>query len=283
LKSIHAYIIAVILMCLAACDVSNSNKQNSDPIAEAFGHKLYESDIESYIQSYPIQSDRQFAVSQYIDKWLMEVFLIEEAKKKIKDRKNINTFVKRYERSLIIQELENTYVQNELDTFIKAEEIDSFFNFRKEDFLLQESIIRFLFIKVQKDLDNDTLTGLWETEDLPALNQYVAINNGLALIDPQEWYSVSTIKNIVPLGLYAKISLKRPNTYTYKENDQHFYLKVLEIISEKDAAPVSFVRERIKLRILQDRIRTLLKNKKTALFNAKINSKQIKIYGKENN
>ena len=94
---------------------------------------------------------------------------------------------------------------------------------------------------------------------------------------------MSRPRNIVPPKLYAKISLKKSNSYTHKENDQHFYLKLLEIIADNDDAPVSFVKERIKLRVIQDRIRSMLKRAKARLFDSKIKSKQIKIYGKENN
>ena len=269
-------------ICILACNFSGSKKNDSALVAEAFGHELYLSEIEPYLLNEFNASDSQYTISQYVDKWLMEVILLEEAEKKIKDRVKINELVESYKQSLIVQELESNYVNEALDTLVSSSEIDTFFKYHKEDFRLHEGIMRLLFIKIPTTNNNDTLENLWETEDLPALKQFSSSNNGFALVDAEEWYQLSFLKNILPTEIYAKVSLKKADTYEFDSNDQHFYLKVLEIVNENDEVPVSYVKERIKLRIIQDRIQALLKKKKSALFNAKIKSKQIKIYGKDN-
>ena len=282
MKKAPAYCFILIALSISACDISNSKNDDSTLIAEAFGQKLYSSEIDPYLLKDHNSSDSIYMISQYVDKWLMEQMLLNEAEKKIKNRSKINEMLRSYERSLLVQELENMYVDNEVDTIVSSAEIDTFFKYNKEDFKLQEGILRMLFIKVADTFNSDTLESFWETEDLPALNHYVGSREGIALLDIGEWYQFSLLKNLLPSDIYAKVSLKKADSYTFNSNDQHFYLKVLEIIDEKDDAPVSFVKDRIKLRIIQERIQSLLKKKKADLFNAKIKSKQIKIYGKEN-
>ncbi len=265
---------------LSSCDNLLQERKDSNTIAEAYGHKLYQEDIDPYLQDAESQLDSQFITSRLVDDWLMDIMIYEETKSRINDRTTINKLVEDYEQSLIINTWERDVVNNYLDTLIAREEIDSFFINHKEDFLLEEPILRLLFIKLGDDYDLDTLDELWKTEDLPALRQFCTQNNAQCLLDPSEWYDRSTLKSIIPVDLFAKVSLKRADSYAFTENDKEFYLKILEVIDDKDEIPVEFVQERIKLRILQDRRKLLIRSQKAQLFNEKIKSKKIKIYGK---
>jgi len=259
--------------------------KSKDPnlVAEAYGKKLYIQEIVSGIGNFNNPIDSQIAATRFIDEWLIDLILFEEAQKKLKDKKRIQKLIQDYERSLYISELENRIVKNLLDTVVAQEAIDTFYLKHSEDFKLSEPIVRLLLIRLDSVRDASTLKNLWTTEDLPALKIYVEKSQGLAFLDPQEWQYISDLRSISPESLFAKISLNRPGEYALEQNDQHFYLKVLEIIDQNDLPPMEFVKERIKLRILQDRIKALLKSHKSELFNEKIQSKEIKIYGNKNN
>ncbi len=282
MKWFYIHLSFLCIIYLYSCDSIANNDDNGELIAEAYQQKLHKRDVEPYLVNASTALDSQFVISRFVDEWLMDIILIEEAKKKIKNRTKIQELVKKYEQSLIINELESMYLKNELDTVIQTEEIDSFFNFHKEDFLLQDPIVRFLFIKLPESSINDTFAQIWETEDLPALREYVKLNNGVSILEAGEWQFLTSLKNITPTSLFNKISLNKPNVYSFEENDQHFYLKILEIINEKDSPPVEFVKDRIQMRILQNRIKALLKAKRNQLFSDRIASKEIKIYDKKN-
>ena len=272
--------ISIVSFLLYGCDMPTGGNSDGDVVAEAFGHKLYQKEVDAYMANLATAQDSQFIRSKIVDDWIMDRIIYEEANTKIKDKSKINKLVQGYRQSLIISEWEQDYIDASLDTFISQTEIDSFFNFHKEDFLLEEPIMRFLYVKLPSASVNDTFNDLWKTEDIPALIQYASQHNGLALLDIREWHKQSALKNIVPVALFAKVSLKKPNNYTLKENDTEFYLRIIEIINDKEDVPVEFVKERIKLRILQDRIKSLIKKKKSSLFEEKIKSKEIKFYGK---
>lgn len=276
------FLIAASLLLISCNGILDSSK---DPnlVAEAYGKRLYSQEVLDGIGNLSNPVDSQIAASRFIDNWLLDHILFEEAQKKIRDKKRIQNLIQDYERSLYISELENRIVENLLDTMVAQEAIDTFFAKHSEDFKLSEPIARFLLIKVDSIHDTDTLKNLWTTEDLPALKMYADNSQGLAFLDPQEWQYISDLRAVTPESLFAKISLNRPGEYALEENDQHFYLKVLEIIDQNDLPPKEFVKERIKLRILQDRIKALLKSHKSELFNEKIQSKEIKIYGNKNN
>jgi len=276
------FLISVSILGMS-CNGLLDKSKDPNLVAEAYGKKLYIQEIVSGIGNFNNPIDSQIAATRFIDEWLIDLILFEEAQKKLKDKKRIQKLIQDYERSLYISELENRIVKNLLDTVVAQEAIDTFYLKHSEDFKLSEPIVRLLLIRLDSVRDTSTLKNLWTTEDLPALKIYVEKSQGLAFLDPQEWQYISDLRSISPESLFAKISLNRPGEYTLEQNDQHFYLKVLEIIDQNDLPPMEFVKERIKLRILQDRIKALLKSHKSELFNEKIQSKEIKIYGNKNN
>jgi len=276
------FLISVSILGMS-CNGLLDKSKDPNLVAEAYGKKLYIQEIVSGIGNFNNPIDSQIAATRFIDEWLIDLILFEEAQKKLKDKKRIQKLIQDYERSLYISELENRIVKNLLDTVVAQEAIDTFYLKHSEDFKLSEPIVRLLLIRLDSVRDTSTLKNLWTTEDLPALKIYVEKSQGLAFLDPQEWQYISDLRSISPESLFAKISLNRPGEYALEQNDQHFYLKVLEIIDQNDLPPMEFVKERIKLRILQDRIKALLKSHKSELFNEKIQSKEIKIYGNKNN
>ena len=276
------FLISVSILGMS-CNGLLDKSKDPNLVAEAYGKKLYIQEIVSGIGNFNNPIDSQIAATRFIDEWLIDLILFEEAQKKLKDKKRIQKLIQDYERSLYISELENRIVKNLLDTVVAQEAIDTFYLKHSEDFKLSEPIVRLLLIRLDSVRDTSTLKNLWTTEDLPALKIFVEKSQGLAFLDPQEWQYISDLRSISPESLFAKISLNRPGEYALEQNDQHFYLKVLEIIDQNDLPPMEFVKERIKLRILQDRIKALLKSHKSELFNEKIQSKEIKIYGNKNN
>jgi hypothetical protein len=276
------FLISVSILGMS-CNGLLDKSKDPNLVAEAYGKKLYIQEIVSGIGNFNNPIDSQIAATRFIDEWLIDLILFEEAQKKLKDKKRLQKLIQDYERSLYISELENRIVKNLLDTVVAQEAIDTFYLKHSEDFKLSEPIVRLLLIRLDSVRDTSTLKNLWTTEDLPALKIYVEKSQGLAFLDPQEWQYISDLRSISPERLFAKISLNRPGEYALEQNDQHFYLKVLEIIDQNDLPPMEFVKERIKLRILQDRIKALLKSHKSELFNEKIQSKEIKIYGNKNN
>lgn len=273
-------IFATLFLLLTGCNNLRNQNGNDQLLAEAYGSKLYLSELGIYLEKAVSASDSQYIFTKYVDNWLMDEILYNEAHKVVATDQKINNLVEDYEKSMYINEYEKVIISNHMDTMIQKEEIDSFFKFHKNDFLLQEGILRFLFIKIPEGNDNDTISDIWKTEDLPALKNLSHQFGGISLLKPNEWQYISSFKNLMPENLFKKISLKKPAEYINYEDGYKFYIKILELINDKEATPVGFVEERIKHRILHNRMNVLLKNKKNELFDKNIKSKSIKIYNK---
>ena len=267
------------LTCLNSCQFGEKRSED-DLLAEVKGEKLYIQDISSSLSKAFNKTDSLFILNREVDTWVMEQIQYQEAKSTIRDKEDIKALTADYERSLYVNAFEKQILSESLDTLIENEEIDSFYKDHMEEFILQETIARCIMIKIPLSMDGDSIQELWKTEDIPALKAFVNSNDNFHILDLERWYYRSTLKNIMPEALYRKIAFTKSDNYTLQTDESKYYVKILEIAKAKETAPVSFVKERIKHRILQERIKSVLNTRKTQLYNEKIKSKAIKIYTK---
>ena|GEM_PF-588659 len=270
-------IIGGLCFFLYSCDQLRAPKNDTTILASAYGEKLYISELSDRLTDANSKSDSQFIISRYVDSWLMDKILIAEAQKNVKADKALDDKVNAYRKSLYIYELENYILQNHLNQTITQDELDTFYSKYSNDFITNEKICRLLYIKVPNSYDTDTLQSFWKTEDLPALNIYMQGDSTFALLDDKKWYSNSKIKSLLPTKLYKKINFSKTENYTYSSGETKYYVKLLESIKTNTAAPLSYVEDEIRDRILHDRSEKLLKEKRTEYFQANIKNKKITV------
>ena len=285
MKLLQYTLCLTIAFHIVSCDnLAQKSDNRSDIIAEAFGEKLRLDDLSEFLKEARTKSDSQFVISRYSDQWVMDKILYQEAKKTVGKNKDINALVDDYKKSLIIHEWDKLILSQSLDTVVNSEEIDAFYSERKKEFKLQEDIVRFMYVNYPESGNIDELfSDLWKSEDLPALNQFIKQHNGVGFINPENWYYKSELKNLLPNNLFRKISFSKPNNYSLSENETQFFVKIIELGDSDEDAPISFVEEIIKERILHDRAKEILKNKKSTLYEEKIQNKVIKIYSDTDN
>lgn len=267
-----------MVISFVACDQMKGIRQDSRILASAYGDHLYLSDIEDQFSEHHNHLDSQQIIARYTDEWLMDKILFAEAKKEAAVKEYINDLVKEYERSLYIHHLEEQYLSKQLDNYVDSLEIAEYYTLNKEVFIPENDLVRFLMIAVSEDDDNDTLQTLWNTEDLPVLEQYIEDVQGLMILNTGRWYSKDELKDLIPEELFKKIGYRKPNNYSLSQDQKKYYLKILEIVQSGEEPPYSYYDESIEELILRSRSQLLLKEMRNSIFKEKIKSKNIKIY-----
>ena len=255
---------------------------DSQALATAYGEHLYIDDVSHLLATEHSALDSQHIIDKAVDNWLMDEILLREAKNKIGKTTRISNLLEDYERSLYIQELEARQLAENLDTSLTTAELDTFYNNTKSDWILNEPIIQFLFVKVPASTYDDTMKTLWKTEDLPALrSSLMSSEENICLLEVDKWYYGSSLKNIRPSDLWKRIDLSKTETYKYTDNNSQLLLKILGNMDKGSQAPKAIAYPLIKQRILHDRSLSYLKNWRKDQYQKEIRSKDIVIY--ENN
>lgn len=272
-----------VYACLCLMIISCENMQkDSQTLATAYGEHLKMDDVAHLLSDHHSPLDSQHIMDKAVDNWLMQEILLHEAENKVGVSSEIEQLVDDYKRSLYIRELEELQLKEHLDTSIMVAELDTFYEQSREDWVLDEPIVQFLFVKVPLKQYDETLKNLWKTEDLPALRSlaYKSEKN-ILLLDPDKWYYQSSLKNIVPSELWKKIDISKNENYRYTDGDDQLLLKILGSVDKGKTAPKLFAYPMIKQRILHDRSSNYLKQWRKDQYQNNIRSKEISIY--ENN
>lgn len=247
-----------------------------DELARAFGQKLYKSDITGALATATNSLDSLQIMDKYVDNWLMSEILYNEAKQKIGKEPGVEKLVEDYKKSLYIHELEKKKL-HDMDTAMISAELASAIAQSESQYLLEEPYLRFLFVKVNESVYNDTLKSIWKTEDLPALDSYVKQMGGLAMLNIQNWYSNSEFNNITPTRLRDKINFSKTESYSLNQDGTQLLLKILEYKKAGESEPSALSIPKIRQRIMHDKSVIFLKEWKKTLYQNNIQSKNIHI------
>ncbi len=260
-----------------------TEKANDRTIATAYGHHLQLDALHEQLRGAQNSRDSQRIIDKEMDNWLMDEILLYEAKKKINSRKEIEGKVKSYEKSLFIHELEKYYIKTELDTTIERQEIDTLYQKHQEDYIISEDLIQCLLVKLPEPQYDEIIKTLWKTEDLPALKASLGTkNDNIHLLDIDNWYQKSKLKNILPQGLWNRINLQAKESYSYSDNSHQYLIKILGHIAQGEPMPVDYASPLLKSRIIRDRSQALLHQWRKDMYQNNIRSKDIIIHSRPN-
>lgn len=260
----------------SSCQPNNANEST---LATAYGNHLQIEELANELEVAQSKRDSQAIIDKGIDKWLMSQILYNESKSTIETKTQIESSVAEYERSLYIHELEKWQLAHNLDTTISKVELDSFYSKYSSEFVLSESLLQCLMIKIPVSMYNEVTKSLWKTEDIPALGSVIKDNPEAAgLLEINKWYYKSSLKSIVPIGLWEKVNTSKTESYSYTEGGSQYLLKIIDKQATGEDMPKPFAIPIIKQRILHDRSNALLQQWRKDLYQNNISSKDILIY-----
>lgn len=266
------------MVFLLSCTLQDNEVEGDKILSESFGKKLYLSELNEILSPEMSSIDSQYVISKYTEDWLMDNILYNEAKKTVGNNIDINNLVEDYRRSLFINEWQKKIIGESIDTTVTQAQIDTFFAHNKEQFILPESIVRFILVKIPEEADNETFKTYWKNEDMVAIQHFINLNDGESFLNVFKWHYKSFLKNLIPEKLFNKINFNKLESYSQTDNNSKYYVKVLEYVKDQSEAPVTFASDRIRHRIQQQRIKSGLNKKKSDLYDKNIKNKSIKIY-----
>jgi len=143
------YLLAIIGMLSTACDWFGG-AQPDNVVARVNDQFLYRSQLSDIVPQGSSAEDSTKLVKAYIESWIREELLLDEAKKQLSARsKDIDQKLEDYRRSLLIYSLEDEVMAARQDTAIDPQLIESYFDLNKAQFLLRDPIFKGRYVKVE--------------------------------------------------------------------------------------------------------------------------------------
>ena len=229
-------------------------------VAKVGNHKLYRSQLQSYIPAGVSPEDSASLAKQWINAWAEDLLLLDMAEEQLSDAdKDVTKELEEYRRTLLKYRYEQLYINQRLDTLITDLEIEEYYAANKERFRLERPLLKARYMVISADARSlPTLKRMMSSEDelevmeADSLGAYAAIK----YVDAGDnWQDVITVAQ--ELGTDYRSLLGAINRNMFAElpdgNGNLRVAYIVEMAPESKPAPMEYVVERVRYLILSNR------------------------------
>jgi hypothetical protein len=272
-------LVLVVCIILSAC---SPEPNGGDVVAEAFGKKLYATEISKVIGDDLTYEDSVFITKEYINVWLSKQVLLNKADEVLTvAEKDKSKALEQYRLDLLTYEVLNKLANQELDTSIDEAELHEYYDNNVDEFELSQNILKIVFYKIPKSTeDADMLWSSFKAGDGSILGtlKVLAKENG-NYYDDQSWVYFDDILKEIPINTYNQEHYLNNNKYIQLDDaDMVYFIKILDFKIRSTTSPFSMESGNIRDILIMKRQQKLVRSIETKLLDEAYSKKQIKTF-----
>ena len=275
----NSIIFLLTLGLLSAC----SEEKTGRVLAEAYGNKLYDTEIQNLVSDDASFEDSVFITKEYVNVWVQRQVLLNKANQVLTaEEKDQSVQLEQYKADLLSYQVLNKLAVQQMDTSFTNVELEDYYENNKEEFELSQNILKITFFKIpQNAKDADLLWSSFKNGDESIYGTLTALSEdgGNYYRDNGSWISFDDILKEIPIVTYGQEHYLNNNKYI-KLNDGSFvyFIKIIDFKIRSSTSPFSIERDNIKEILLMKRQQNLVKSIETKLRDEAYSKKEIKIF-----
>ena len=276
---IYPFFISIALLILSCSNINNDN--SNDLIARAGENFLYQNELPSFSS----RQDSLLRYKNFVELWAKEKLLYDLSLTNLSQSKKneLDLLIEKFKIDLYINSYKDLIVNSRIDSIVTNEEIESYYNANIDNFTLNETLLKYRYLKVPSDnininrirryiqrLSND------DRDFLDSLNFQFA---ELKLNDSVWFAERDVISSIEFINQTNKSNFMRVNRLYEIKDDQYInYFIVKDLLKSGNIPPLSYLYDRIKLNIINQRKIDLIKKINKEILNDALKSSKYEIY-----
>ena len=275
-------LIITTFLCIFFGSCSNlSNNNSNNLVARAGENFLYEDDLPSYVS----KDDSLIKISNFIETWAKEKVLYDLSIINLSQSKRaeIDELVDNYRIDLYINSYKDLIVNSKIDSIVTNEQIDSFYSTNVNNFKLNENLVKYRYVKVPNDNININrirryIVRMSEQDRyfLDSLNfQFADLK-----LDDSIWFTerdvISSI-NFINQNNKSRYFIK-DRLFTLNESNYINFFIVDDMLKSGNIPPKSYLYDRIKSTIINQRKLDILKDINQEILNDALKSRKYEVY-----
>lgn len=276
--------VIALLATLVSCDYFN-RKQEEQPIARVKDKYLYSQEIKSILPFGISSKDSTIIVNAYINRWARQHLLMEGAQRNltVAQQGEFQELVEQYRNDLFTKAYLDGLVLQSIDTIVSMEEASLFYEANKESFKLNQNLLRLRYINMaQSALNIAEVTERFQRFD--SLDRVVldsiSMQFNSVYLNDSVWVNVNEVLNKVPVIQEEQKEqlLKISNILQLKDSINLYLIKVVDVRSQYDYAPLPYVLPTVNEMVLNKRKLELTKEFENDILKDAIRTKEFEIY-----
>ena len=152
------FIAVIVLIAMTSCETVTSfvrELRYGQVVAKVGSHRLYASELASYIPDSASPEDSTRLALQYINTWASDQLFTDVAERELsKSEKNVDSELEDYRHSLLKYRYEQKYVNQRLDTAVTKAQIEKYYDDHAENFKLSLPIAKAVYMNISADSPN---------------------------------------------------------------------------------------------------------------------------------
>ncbi len=278
-----ALVLVLFILSFLSCDYLKQDAQQV-PIARVNDTYLYLEDIKELFSQTSSKEDSTLLVTNYINRWATQQLLLDQAKINLSQQQQseFDKLVNDYKTELYTEAYKSTIVSKQLDSTISQQTYESFYTKNKENFRLNDNLLKLRYVYLDKNFSNIDVVKKqlkeFNTEDKEQLQ-----NNKLTFkaynFNDSTWIKKENLIEKIPLfNDNEKQLLKKSNFVQLQDSIGVYLVKIKDVLTINDIAPLEYVKPTIKQIILNRRKLELIKKLEKDITKDALKNKKFEIY-----
>lgn len=233
---------------------AGGNESNAEIAAEVGDEILLFSDVRKAIPSGLPKSDSLALSKRYINNWVVDKMLYQQAQDKLENTDRIEALVEEYQRSIYNAEFEKQYLDEHLSKEVSSATVDSYYVSHQSSLLLPSALVKGLVVTVPTMApDIKALRKASRSLSMDELESLCVKNSAKLDYFPDDWRLVSDLCKQGFASLRSTGHYTKDQFIEYSDDQYVYFLKVVEAIPSSSVMPRDFADSYIRLCILQQR------------------------------
>ena len=267
---------------LVSCG-SGGEESDRKILASAGKKKLYADELKGLMPKGLLPQDSLLFVQNYVQSWAEEqLFLAEAESDKSIDLDEINARVDEYRKSLIYHAHISQVVAQGMDTTVSDDEMKQFYAQNGAAFELKDNILQADFVvlpasvkkteKAKKEFFGKEAAG--ETVENLCMDKAYRCQ-----INDTTWTSFDEFARIIPIDRTQspEVFLRNRKSFEIKDTNLVYWVKIRDYKIKESLSPFDFVRDEIRLILLNRKKNEFLAKYRKDLFERALQDKKIEL------
>lgn len=280
------WLAGIFFLPLISCK-DKAPRSKGDALVSVGQHTLTAFEVKKLIPKTLSSQDSLMMAESYVKKWVKNALIYDLANKHLEDEKEeIDRLVDAYRQSLMSHKYEEKLVEERLSAEISDKEISDYYEANKESFLLEEDIVKGLFLKVPSDAPGLSDLKKWcnsgGDELIEKIEKYSLQNAVIYDYFYDRWMSGEEIAENMPVKKSEfNRMLKTDKLIEVSDSAYCYLLKVKEVEFKGNRAPFDYASAQIKEILLSQRKSEFLRSFEEEIYNEAIRKGNVKFHGED--
>ena len=273
------------LITLSSCEYFKQDNIRI-PVARVNDSYLYQKDIKNLIFENTSKEDSTLIVTNFINRWATKQLLIDQSIVNLPQEKQdaYNDLVNQYKIDLYIEAYKSSIVAKQLDSIIALKELEDFYNKNKENFKLNDDLLKIRYIHIDKNFSNTKELvekfKRFDSIDKQALTD-LSIKFKAYNLNDTIWIKNDVLIGALPVLKFNNSQVLKKTNFTQLQDSLGVYLvKIEAVLKTNDIAPLSYVKQTIGQILLNKRKQELLKKIEKDITKDAIKNKNFELFTK---